>query len=185
MQHAAMFDVFNLDRGIDAALEGDVLHGSVGHRDGAWHLLEWLDGIEARDRDSLVPAQAKGLAAVPVCEFKRNHAHAHKVGAVDTLEAFAITALTPRSAVPLAAQSREEPAPYCSPPKITKRRACGLMRHGRVIDRGLRAVRPFGVATFNAVQHLVLDADVGEGAAHHDFVVAAARAVELNSRRGT
>ncbi len=31
----------------------------------------------------------------------------------------AITALTPRRAVPLAAQSRLEPAPYCSPAKIT------------------------------------------------------------------
>ena len=31
----------------------------------------------------------------------------------------AITALTPSSAVPLAAQSRDEPAPYSMPPKIT------------------------------------------------------------------
>ncbi len=31
----------------------------------------------------------------------------------------AITALTPSSCVPLAAQSREEPVPYSSPPKIT------------------------------------------------------------------
>ena len=31
----------------------------------------------------------------------------------------AITALTPRSAVPFAAQSRDEPAPYSTPPKMT------------------------------------------------------------------
>ena len=32
----------------------------------------------------------------------------------------AITAFTPRSAVPLAAQSRDEPAPYCAPPITTR-----------------------------------------------------------------
>ena len=31
----------------------------------------------------------------------------------------AITAFTPRSAVPLAAQSRDEPAPYSTPAKMT------------------------------------------------------------------
>ena len=46
-----------------------------------------------------------------------------------------------------------------------------LMRHCCVKDRGLRAIDAFGVTTFNTVQHLVLDADVGECAAHHDFVV--------------
>ena len=34
-----------------------------------------------------------------------------------------------------------------------------------------------GDATFNTWNHLVLDADVGEGAAHHDFMVATTRAV--------
>ena len=32
---------------------------------------------------------------------------------------FATTALTPRSCVPFAAQSRDEPVPYSSPPKTT------------------------------------------------------------------
>jgi hypothetical protein len=32
-------------------------------------------------------------------------------------------------------------------------------------------------AAFDARHHLVLDADIGEGAAHHDLVVAAPRAV--------
>jgi hypothetical protein len=33
------------------------------------------------------------------------------------------------------------------------------------------------IAAFHAVQHQVLDADVGEGAAHHHAIVAAPRAV--------
>src|SRR3546814_11558024 len=33
------------------------------------------------------------------------------------------------------------------------------------------------VATFLPAEHLVLDADIGEGAAHHHFMVAAARTI--------
>jgi hypothetical protein len=38
----------------------------------------------------------------------------------------AMTAFTPRSAVPLAAQSREEPAPYSTPAKITSGVPCAF-----------------------------------------------------------
>jgi hypothetical protein len=40
-----------------------------------------------------------------------------------------------------------------------------------------------GVAAFLAAEHQVLDADVGEGAAHHHVVVAAARAVGVEVGR--
>ena len=38
MQHAAMFDIFLLDTGIDAALEHDGFFGAIGIGDGAGHL---------------------------------------------------------------------------------------------------------------------------------------------------
>ena len=38
------------------------------------------------------------------------------------------------------------------------------------------------VAAFGAAHHLVPDADIGEGAAHHHFVIAAARAVGIEIR---
>ena len=38
----------------------------------------------------------------------------------------AITALTPRSAVPFAAQSRDEPVPYSMPPKMTSGTPCAF-----------------------------------------------------------
>src|SRR3546814_10798896 len=41
-----------------------------------------------------------------------------------------------------------------------------------------------GDTAFDARRHLVLDADVGEGAAHHDFVVAAAGAVAVEVGAG-
>src|SRR5690606_38649553 len=57
-----------------------------------------------------------------------------------------------------------------------ERRAVLRVLHRRVVDRhGLAAVLRH--PTFDAGNHLVANADVGEGAAHHDFVVAAAAAV--------
>ncbi len=53
----------------------------------------------------------------------------------------ATTALTPSSCVPLAAQSRDEPVPYSSPPKTTVGVPCGDVLHGRVVDRHLLAGR--------------------------------------------
>ena len=95
----------------------------------------------------------------------------------------AITARTPSSLVPLAAQSRDEPVPYSRPAKTTSGALSLLVAHRRVVDRHplARGVME-GVAAFDhgarrVLHHLVLDADVGEGAAHHHFVIAAARAV--------
>ena len=61
-----------------------------------------------------------------------------------------------------------------------QRHTLGLVAHGRVVDRHLVAGRQvLRHAAFDIVQHLVPDADVGEGAAHHDFMVAAAGAVAV------
>ncbi len=62
--------------------------------------------------------------------------------------------------------------------------ALGLIGHRGVIDRHLAAIGAFGVAAFDAIEHLVLDADVGEGAAHHHLVVATARAVGVELTDG-
>ena len=89
-----------------------------------------------------------------------------------------MTALTPSSAVPLAAQSRLRAHAVFLAAEHDQRHAFLLVAHGGVVDRHLLAVGlVLGPAAFDARQHLVLDADVGEGAAHHDLVVAAAGAV--------
>src|SRR3546814_2942142 len=41
-----------------------------------------------------------------------------------------------------------------------------------------------GYAAFDAIQHFVLDADVREGAAHHDFVITATRAIAVEISLG-
>ena len=90
------------------------------------------------------------------------------------------TALTPSNLVPLAAQSRLDPVPYSLPPMIDERRALGLVGHRGVEDRHLGALGQLQRdAALGARRHQVADADVGERAAHHDLVVAAARAVAV------
>ena len=96
----------------------------------------------------------------------------------------AMTAFTPSSSVPFAAQSRDEPEPYSLPGEDEQRHALLLVAHRRVVDRHLLAVgqvtRP---AAFGAGRQLVAQADVGERAAHHHLVVAAARAVGVEVAR--
>ena len=81
--------------------------------------------------------------------------------------------------MPLAAQSRDEPVPYSLPARTTSGVPCCLIGHRRVVDRQRRAVGAAGHAALDAGEHLVADADVGEGAAHHHLVIAAARAIAV------
>src|SRR3546814_7669312 len=57
------------------------------------------------------------------------------------------------------------------------------MAHGCVINRHHFAIIS-GYAAFDAIQHFVLDADVREGAAHHDFVITATRAIAVEISLG-
>src|SRR6516164_1149559 len=58
-----------------------------------------------------------------------------------------------------------------------------LVLHRRVVNRHLLAIGPvlcqatLGNIAVGSLEHEVLDADVGERAAHHDLVIAAPRAV--------
>ena len=67
--------------------------------------------------------------------------------------------------------------------KDHQRCSCALVRHSRIKDRGLCPVGSFGVAAFDAIQHFVLDPDVGKGAPHHDLVVAATRSIRVEFAR--
>ena len=100
---------------------------------------------------------------------------------------FAMTALTPSSCVPFAAQSRDAAGAVFLAAEHDRRRA--LLRCTSSPRRRWTSARPPG---WNSVtppssrvpsalrrQHQVLDAHVGERAAHHHLVVAAARAVAV------
>ena len=96
----------------------------------------------------------------------------------------ASTARTPSRNAPLAAQSRLEPVPYSVPGQHHQRHAFRLVLHRRVVDRHHCAVGQMPRdAAFGAGGELVADADVGERAAGHHAVVAAAGAVAVEVRR--
>jgi hypothetical protein len=84
----------------------------------------------------LVALQGSDLRVVPPVNSKGMTPHAHEVRAVDALEAFCESTAYAQERRPFAAQSRDEPAPYSCPAKITSGLPL-LMGHGRLEDRGL------------------------------------------------
>ncbi len=95
----------------------------------------------------------------------------------------AITAFTPSRRVPFAAQSRELPVPVFLAGNHDQRHALRLILHRRVVDAHALAVGLMNRdAAFDARHHQVLDAHVGERAAHHHFMIAAPRAVAVEVR---
>src|SRR5664279_1857315 len=70
---------------------------------------------DARDGESLLARQPEALCVLPGLVLEREDAHPREVRAVDALEALRNHRRMPRSIVPFAAQSREDPVPYSAP----------------------------------------------------------------------
>ena len=138
-----------------------------------------LAGLVA-DGEDLFAGEAEGFDVLAGQELQRQDAHADEVGAVDALvalgddeadaeqaRAFGGPVARGAGAVLLAGEDRERGA------------ALGV-GDGGVVDRHAGVVgEQAGDAALGAGGELVAQADVGEGAAHHDFVVAAAGAVAV------
>ena len=89
----------------------------------------------------------------------------------------AITARTPRSKVPFAAQSRDDPDAVVRPGQDDERYAVGGVADGGLVDgHRLAAGLVAGPAALGAGRELVAEPDVGERAPDHDLVVARAAA---------
>ena len=87
----------------------------------------------------LAAGQAQRLGALAGHELERQHAHADQVRAVDALVALGQHGPTPSSAVPLAAQSRDEPLPYSRPAMTSSGTLSRGVAHRRVVDEHLVA----------------------------------------------
>ena len=94
-----------------------------------------------------------------------------------------MTAETPSRRGPLAAQSRDEPEPYSFPARIISGVLVGLIFLRRLKDRHFSIGRQMAGESAFDVDQLVAQANVGESSAHHDFVIAAARAVGVEVPR--
>ena len=75
--------------------------------------------FEAADIEKLAAVERKRLAVHAARELQRQHAHADEIGAMDALERFGDHRAHAEQRAPLAAQSREEPAPYSAPATMT------------------------------------------------------------------
>ena len=129
---------------------------------------------DAFDGDHLIALEAEPLPAQVADELQRQHAHADEVRTMDALEALR--------------DHRAYAQKLCAFGRPVARRAGAIflsgedherhpfpgISHRRIIDRQAIARWMVGGDTaFDAQDHLVLDPDVGESAAHHDFVIAA------------
>ena len=176
MEDAAVAVVLHFVGGIDPAQRGEGEAGPVLAGDGDLHILTRRQIGEPSDAEGVVRGQAQRFARVTALELQRQHAHANEVRTVDAFEAFddhrAHTQQDRALRRPVAAGAG---AVFLAADH-DQRCAFGLVLHRGVVDRHLLAIVG-GVATLDAGDHFVLDADIGKGAAHHHFVVAAARTV--------
>ena len=132
----------------------------------------------------LLPGQPERCRAGAALELQRQNAHVDEIAAVDPLEALGDDrghAEQQRAlGRPVARRSRS----VLLAGNDQQRHALALVLHRGVVDRHHRAVglmrRP---AAFGARRHLIAQPHVGERAAHHHFVVAAARAVRVEVAR--
>src|SRR5438445_3166438 len=140
--------------------------------------------VEPGDLDGLVALQAQCLCILTVGKLQRQHAHADEVGAVDALEALRDDRLHAQQHRALRRPVARRAGAVLFAGQYDQRHAVVFVLHRGVVDRQfltvVRASREVKrVAAFLAAEHQVLDTDIGEGAAHHHVVVAAARAVGI------
>ena len=131
----------------------------------------------------------EGLGAVEfgdrVDELERDHAHADQVGAVDPLVGLGDDGADAEQVGALGRPVARGAGAVFLAGDDDQRHSLLLVAHRRVVDRHhLARGNVAGDAALDAWDDLVLDSDVGEGAAHHHFVVAAAGAVGVEVGAG-
>ena len=152
---------------------------------GPGHLhLDVLARLDVRRRRVMVkvsvPSSPRLSAFSPSRELQRKHAHADQVRAVDALEALGDDRADAEQHGALGRPVARAAGAIFLAGEDDERRPVRCVGHRRVVDRHrLAGRRVAGEAALDIVEHAVADADVGEGAAHHHFVVAAARAVAV------
>src|SRR6266581_4085540 len=191
-QDAAVLVVVHLDRRVDAQQQRDFLRAAVGSPDHERRVLLRPDlALDAANVQGLVAFDPERRDRVAAFELEGEHTHADEVRAMDALEA-----LHDHRAHAEQQRALRRPVARAARPVLLAaehhgRDAFGDVFHRRLVDRHLLAGRlvdsdaAFGARAVGLHRkHQVLDAHVAEGAAHHDLVVAAARAeaVELGHR---
>ena len=183
--------VVDFDGGVDAEFDGLLEFGPVFAGDGEGDILTGLDAVaEAGDVVGFGAVEVERLRADAFGELEREDAHADEVGAVDAFEALGDDGFdseeTGAFGCPVAAGAG---AVFLSG-EDDERGASGLVCHAGVVDAHLLAGRLVDrESAFHARavgfggDHEVFDADIGEGAAGHDAVIATAASVAVEIHR--
>ena len=134
----------------------------------------------------LAPGEAERLRVLPRLELQRQHAHADQVAAVDALVALGDHRAHAQQQRALGRPVARGAGAVLLAREHDQRHAfgAGTARRRRRSSCASPAGRCSGDAALDAGHQQVLEADVGERAAHHHPVVAAARAVGVEVRLG-
>src|SRR5450830_1313513 len=189
-QDTAMLVVINFDRRIDTQQHVDFLRAAVGAVDHQGCQLLWLDfAFEAFQVEGFIAGDAQGLHAVVADELQWQYAHAHQVRAVDTREGTGDHGFYAQQLRTFGRPVARRAGAVLFAAEHHGRRAFSNILHCCVVDRHLFAGRlvdrdaAFDCRTVCLGRdHAVFDTHVGEGAAHHDFMVTATRAVGVEVR---
>src|SRR5215468_5677521 len=184
-QYAAVLVVINLNRSINAQLDRNLFFGPAGAMNDQRDILLRLDpAAESDDVEGFRAEEVERLRADAFFELQRQYAHSDQVAAVNPFEALS----DDRAHAQQARAFRRPIARTARAVFLTgdhdQRRAFGLILHRRVVDAHLLAgaillAIMLRHTAFRAGNHQILDAHVGERAARHHAIIAAARAVAV------
>src|SRR5918999_4388550 len=132
--------------------------------------------LERRQVERFLSHQPQGLHRLPFGELQRQHAHPDQVGPMDPLVRLGDHKANAQQARALRRPVARRAGAVLPAGKHAERRPLGRVLHRRLVDRCDLAVL-LGEPALGARCQQVPQPDVGEGAAHHDLVVPASRAV--------
>jgi len=183
--------VVDFDRGIDAEFNRLLNFGAVFAGDGEGDILAGLDAVaEAGDVVGFGAVEIERLRADAFGELEWEDAHADEVGAVDAFEALSDDGFDSEKACAFGCPVATGAGAVFLSGEDDERGAGGLICHAGVVDAHLLAgglvdresAFHAGAVGFRG-DHEVFDADIGEGAAGHDAVIATAAAVAVEIHR--
>lgn len=179
MEDSAVGEVMRFRERVDAAKQGRLGDFAVGAANHERDVLLRLHGIfQALNIESFRAVEPERFRAFAVCKFEREHAHADQVRAVDAFKALRHDCAHAEKRRALRRPVAGRAHAVIDSGEDDERRSRLFVGFAGFENRGQRSRRlKFGKAAFLAVRHLVFDAHIGKGAAHHDAVVPATRAV--------
>ncbi|MBV6482779.1 MAG: hypothetical protein DIKNOCCD_02532 [bacterium] len=132
---------------------------------------------QSQDIEQLVSGKSQAGNSLPGFKLERNHPHADQVAAVDAFETLGDCSPDAEQAWPLGGPVPRGSCAIFLSGQNHQRHPLFTVLHGGIVNGHLSLVRQVkGKSAFHPRHHLVAQTDVGESAAHHDFMVPTAGA---------